>query len=1731
MKCTWPSSADASFCRGHRSCYSIGNNAVCVAHPTDDFQCGGAALLHCNEKESKVQGGTACLIVDRQRVHQTCQSGGALSTANPVDVGSGIKTQRFDDWTSGGISPLRLSRLYNSQFMTVAAPLRTMMGTGWRTNFDGYGAYDLSGGFTSPTQASNGDLLHFILPDAMEYHFRLVSGVWKNTLPRPHATSDAIIYWDRYRTDVDIAISVAAGRVELRMEDGTVYAFDDDGKLIEIRSISGFSQYLTYDGVFLTTVRDSLGRSLSFEYETSPSREKLVRKITTSDGKIFSYKYLDPESGLTTDSPVAPFVQDQDWTLWTATFPDSTPGTDLDNPKQVFSYATVTGWDGTLWQAILNRHPLAGITDEKGVAFASWTYDTIGRVLTSKHIGGEDSYTFSYDDTLGKTTVTNPLGKVTTYSYTKMLGQIRLLQNVDGIASTNCVASNTSYAYDTNGFRTQMTDAESRVTKWTRNTRGLPLTMTEGFGTADARTTSFTWDATKPLATQVVAPGLTTNLTYNTDGQMSQLSQVDTTTTTFPYSTNGQTRTTNFGYTSLSQPSPPAVGPTSGALSDVTLTVLNPDASGGTANWTNSLGALGTKTTGACAASACFTGGTSAQTIAYQNIAVPVGNTAEVDAGKRAVTLQWSQAANGVTEDAAAMRVVFLDGSGNTLGSGPSAIIILKNWTQRALQYPVPANTRTIRLVMMMNRYVGSANDGYVDNIAVKLIADGSAAALPYLRITNPDAESSGITGWTAENGTVGKVTAAPCNFFPCFGETTRNADSVVQTIDIPSDRVSEIDNSARRIEVGWIETTKSSISVAAVEVTFLDASGAVLTNGTTNTVGQTSQDVWQQRVSAYDVPVGTRKIKVRLNFPSAANLMSSQAFLTGVTTRLIGRLPAPAAVNLLTSVDGPLAGTGDTVSYAYDGHGNLTQVTDEVGNVTQVIALTSNGLPATIRDPNGVDTTLAYNARDWLTTITVNPGASQAVTTIDYDAIGQVTKITEPDGAYLQYAYSDARRLTSVTNNLGEVVEYGYNANGDMTSSTTKTVSGGTITRQMTMAYDELGRLMKSIGASSQETVYSYDRTDLRIQIKDPRTNLYGYAYDSLQRLIRETNQESAQVNLTRNGRDDITAYQDPRTITTDYVRNGFGDAIQEASPDAGTTVFVYDARGLVTQKTDGRGVVTNLTYDNAGRLLTETYPAATAQNVTYTYDSVAGGNKGKGRLTSVTDQSGSTAMVYDSLGRVITDTRVIGGQTYITSYQYNAAGRVSQITYPSGRIVIVGRNSVGQVTSVTTKQNSGATAVDVATSLTWKPQSDLLASLTHGNGLVTTASYDQDYRISQLQLKDGATLISGYAYAYGDNLNLTGITDQVTAANSNTLTYTLANRLASASGVWGSNSFSYDSVGNRLTDVTTTANRVATYASTSNRLSSMTENGAAFRSYTSDGAGNTLTESRPGESFSYTYNKRNRLMEVIRNSVSYATYGYNAFEQMTSRTTSAPGGPSGTVNYIYDLDGHLIAEADAATGATVRDYIWLPANDNGNPAPGGALSSDLNIAGAANDNSPPDLPLAVAEGSNLYQVHADHLGRPIRMTDGSKSTVWQATWRPWGEAYALSGTKALNLRFPGQYFQIETGLHYNWHRHYDPVTGRYTQPDPLGFVDGPSIYAYSFNSPIVKIDRDGLSTYPFSPRPTELPNFTPYPQSCETDRERRDRCFEECQHLMHLDHGNVYRGCFRRCMGQPLG
>lgn len=114
----------------------------------------------------------------------------------------------------------------------------------------------------------------------------------------------------------------------------------------------------------------------------------------------------------------------------------------------------------------------------------------------------------------------------------------------------------------------------------------------------------------------------------------------------------------------------------------------------------------------------------------------------------------------------------------------------------------------------------------------------------------------------------------------------------------------------------------------------------------------------------------------------------------------------------------------------------------------------------------------------------------------------------------------------------------------------------------------------------------------------------------------------------------------------------------------------------------------------------------------------------------------------------------------------------------------------------------------------------------------------------------------------------------------------------------------------------------------------------------------------------------------------------------------------------------------------------------------------------------------------------HNDHLGTSQKMTDSSGTVVWSADYKPFGEATIAVSTIMNNLRFPGQYYDTETGLNYNYYRDYNPVLGRYISKDPIGFRGGINLYAYTRNNPVNRIDPLGLAEefptepgVPFSP------------------------------------------------------
>ena len=196
------------------------------------------------------------------------------------------------------------------------------------------------------------------------------------------------------------------------------------------------------------------------------------------------------------------------------------------------------------------------------------------------------------------------------------------------------------------------------------------------------------------------------------------------------------------------------------------------------------------------------------------------------------------------------------------------------------------------------------------------------------------------------------------------------------------------------------------------------------------------------------------------------------------------------------------------------------------------------------------------------------------------------------------------------------------------------------------------------------------------------------------------------------------------------------------------------------------------------------------------------------------------------------------------------------------------------------------------------------------------------------------------------------------------------------------------------------------------------------------------------------FVYNDANRLKEVWDAGALTGSYIHNAQGQRTRKTTD-----QGTTVYHYDLQGLLIAETEA-DGSLIREYIWQ----------GGEPLAQIDVSGGV---------------ETLIYLHTDHLMTPRLATDASGTVVWR--WE--GEAFGESATQEdpdgdgllteVNLRFPGQYFDSESGLVQNWFREYDPSTGRYLQSDLIGLDGGINTYGYVGGNPLYWIDSYGLDPH----------------------------------------------------------
>jgi RHS repeat-associated protein len=495
------------------------------------------------------------------------------------------------------------------------------------------------------------------------------------------------------------------------------------------------------------------------------------------------------------------------------------------------------------------------------------------------------------------------------------------------------------------------------------------------------------------------------------------------------------------------------------------------------------------------------------------------------------------------------------------------------------------------------------------------------------------------------------------------------------------------------------------------------------------------------------------------------------------------------------------------------------------------------------------------------------------------------------------------------------------------------------------------------------------------------------------------------------------------PTGVATAYVYDGFGDLIQESNPNTGTTVYHYDSTGNRIERVAATGAVTNYTYDALDRVLTSTFPSDSAENVTYTYDQ-SGHGAGIGRLTSMSDAAGTLSRSYDQLGNLLTDARTAGTVNLTTTYTYDAANRIASITYPSGAVVSYTRDTMGHVSSVSA-QPSGGTSTPVVSSVAYKPFGPY-SGLTYGNAVAETRGFDQDYRLTGIADAGTATL-QNLSYAYYATNNVQAITDAVNSANSQTFSYDNLQRLSGAAGGYGSLAYTYDNDGNRLSQTHGIETTSYGYGTGSDLLATLSVGGVQTQAigYTADGRISSLSPGiqAPGGQYitSLSYNQDARLSAVNAAGGALASYTYDGFGQRMIKTVS---GSYGEI-YQYGQNG-MVQEATSVSGVTQADYIYL----DGRPI------ATLNPSTGA-----------------LYFLHDDMLGTPQLATNNSQSVAWQATYQPFGQA-SVSGTVTQKLRFPGQYFDLESGWNHNGFRNYLPDLGRYMEPDPLGMQGSGSLY-----------------------------------------------------------------------------
>ena len=763
----------------------------------------------------------------------------------------------------------------------------------------------------------------------------------------------------------------------------------------------------------------------------------------------------------------------------------------------------------------------------------------------------------------------------------------------------------------------------------------------------------------------------------------------------------------------------------------------------------------------------------------------------------------------------------------------------------------------------------------------------------------------------------------------------------------------------------------------------------------------------------------------------------------------------------------------GHSVRVDYDRYRHARQITDQVGTTTSFVR-DAYGDPTEVHRPDGTTVHAVYNA--FRLPVRVTDPSGQAAVEYEYDERGNLlvlrnqagfetryerderglaTAVTDAEGHRWRLDYDRAGMLTTATSADGQVTRYDYDVLGQLR---TLTESAGLVWRY---ERDGEGRVTRQIAPNGAEWTAAYDPQGHLVEYRSEAGAVTRFTPGPFQRLLGRTDPDGSVFRFRYDSQLRLTAVHNPPGAAWTYRYDAAGNLVEQRDFDGRVTAYGHDPAGRVIRRTDPTGRTDEVERDALGRTVTE---IVGGERATYGYDQ-------DGMVIAITGPDCVIEFERDVLGRITAET--VDGRT--VRRDYDRIGRVLEQRTPSGHRTALQFTPQGRLGAVTGPHGAFAFRQDAANRETTRYFGRDLAlnqvydeaGLPAGQALWANlggAAPDADAAVSAAT--DYRQLYQR-TYTYRPDGHTAAVTDSVTGPR--TLTLDAPGRILASDWREGSESYTYDPLGGLSTVVTPT------------QPSTQTGPAPAWDS----GPGR-------GSRTHYDLDERGQVTRILRTTISGQRREWHLTWNQYGRLTDAACPDGSRWSYRYDPLGRRIGKklrhADGTAGKEI-EFTWYDSTlleqrirDAGGGDGGdgdGDHPDDLGSVTSWDYHPATGVPLSqstVTGGTETWHaVLADPNGAPLALVDEKGGITWQPAATVWGAPMREdAGPGPCPLRFQGQYHDPETGLHYNYARYYDPTTGHYLSPDPLGLAPDPNPRAYVGN-PWDQADPLGLARHTY--------------------------------------------------------